>query len=375
MDISFKFDPEVLIGAETLSMAGTIAKRHGSRIMVAADHRLDAQIVSRLKDILVDSGLEAIVFDGIDESSSVEIADNIVELSQAAHCDAIIAFGGEKAQIISRMAAIMAPMRITAFELIEGRIFPSKILPLLAIPTEGVTSFSFTDYFIVTDPRSRLIASVQSPHNLYSAVIIDCNLINILSSNTAAAFILEGFFSAVEAFCSARSNFISDTLLDKALSLYAKLIRGGTANFNAEQFAQAGFLTAVGACASSPGTGAALSAAVNARTPVAKHLCAAALFPCVAQRLVSARPEKMSRLANLLGAPKPPSVAEGAASSVTVLRQIMASLNVSDNLKEFNIPLDRVTAAVEAARGLDMTANSPWTVSEEEVFKIMKEIL
>jgi len=374
MDISFKFDPEVLIGAETISMAGTIAKRHGSRIMVAADHRLDAQIVNRLKDILIDSGLEAIVFDGIEESSSAEIADNIVELSQAAHCDAIIAFGGEKAQIISRMAAIMAPMRITAFELIEGRIFPTKILPLLSIPTEGVNSFAFTDYFLVSDPRSRLIVSVQSPHDLYSAVIIDCNLIDVLSSNTAAAFILEGFFSSVEAFCSARSNFISDTLLDKALSIYAKLIRSG-GNFNAEQFAQASFLTAVGACASSPGTGAALSAAINARTPIAKHLCASALFPNIAQRLVSARPEKMSRLANLLGAPKPASVAEGAASSVNVLRQIMASVNVPDNLKEFNIPLDRVTAAADAARGLDMTANSPWTVSEEEVFKILKEIL
>ena len=55
MDISFKFDPEVIIGADTLSMAGTVASRHGSRIMVAADHGLDSHTVNRLKNILEDS--------------------------------------------------------------------------------------------------------------------------------------------------------------------------------------------------------------------------------------------------------------------------------------------------------------------------------
>jgi len=34
-----------------------------------------------------------------------------------------------------------------------------------------------------------------------------------------------------------------------------------------------------------------------------------------------------------------------------------------------------VTAAAEAARKLDLTANSPWTVSEDEVFKILKQVL
>jgi len=378
MDISFKIDPEVLIGAETLSMAGTVARRHGSRIMIAADHGLDSTVVGRLKEILSDSGLDSIIFDGIEESSSVEMADNIVELSMASHCDAIIAFGGEKTQIVSRMAAIMAPMRITAFELLDGRIFNNKIMPLLAIPTEGMGEFSMTEYFIAIDPRHRLIKSIPSPHGLYSAIIADCNLFNFLSDASAPSRIIENFFFAIEAYCSTRSNFISDTLLEKAIGLYAKLLRGNNGaagGINAEQFAQASFLTALGSSASSPGVGAALSMAIKSRAPVAKYMCSAALFPCLAQRLVSARPEKMSRVATLLGAPKAASVAEGAASAVNAINLTMTSLNVSASLKEYGIKLDRLTAAVEAARNLDLTANSPWTVSEEEVFKILKEIL
>jgi alcohol dehydrogenase len=378
VDISFKFDPEVLIGSDTLSMAGTVASRHGSRIMIAADHGLDTQSVHRLKEILEDSGLEAIVFDGIENTSMIDMAENIVELSCAAHCDAIIGFGGEKTQIIARMAAIMAPMRISAFELLEGRIFHKKFLPFISIPTEGLNTFSFTSHFIVVDPRNRLLKTIQSPANLYSAVIIDFNLLKILSENLAAAFLMEGFFSTVEAFCSTKANFLSDTLLEKALTFYAKLLRGGAATtgvgLNAEQFAQGSFLSSLGASASSPGIGAALSIAINARTPIAKPLCSAALFPSVAERLVSARPEKMARVATFLGAGKAASVAEAANTAIEAIRRTMTTLNLQPNLKEHNIALDRLTAAAEAARSLDLTANSPWTVSEEEIFKILKDV-
>ncbi|MCL2800358.1 MAG: iron-containing alcohol dehydrogenase [Treponema sp.] len=377
MDISFKIDPEVLIGSDTVSMAGTIASRHGSRIMIAADHNLDSNTVNRLKDVLIDSGLEAIVFDGIEESSSVEMADNIVELACAAHCNAIIGFGGEKTQIIARMAAIMAPMRITAFELLDGRIYHTKFFPLIAIPTEGMSAFSMTGFFIASDPRSRMVKSIQSPKNLYSAVIIDSNLFSFLSQNNAAAFVTESFFYAVEAYCSARGNFLSDALIERALTFYVKILRSGSGALaaNAEVFAQASFLSAVGSSASCPGVGAALSAAINARTPIAKPLCSAALFPCLAERLVSARPEKMARLAAMLGAGKAATVADTAAASVEAIKRTISALSVPISLKEYNISLDHLTAASEAARSLDLTSNSPWTVSEEEVFKILKEIL
>jgi alcohol dehydrogenase len=374
MDISFKFDPEVLIGTDTLSMAGTIAKRHGSRMMVAADSAVDAQNVSRLKEVLEDSGLDAIIFDGIDESSSSEMADNIVELACAGHCDAIIGFGGEKAQIIARMAAIMAPMRITAFELLDGRPAHNKFLPLLSIPTEGMSVFSMSDYFLAVDPRQRLIKSIQSPDGLYSAVIVDNNLVKFYSDGNKNTFIFESFLYALEAYCSARASFFSDALLERAIGFFAKLVKGGSADTGAEAFSQANFLTAIGSCAGSPGVGTALSMAINARTSIAKSLCSAALFPSLAERLVSARPEKMARFATFLGAPKPASVAEGAASAVEAIRRTMAALNVPSNLKEHNISLDRVTAAVEAVRNLDFVSNSPWTVSEEELFKILKEV-
>jgi alcohol dehydrogenase len=343
--------------------------------MIAADHKLGSQIVNRLKEILKDAGLEAIVFDGIEDDSSVEMADNIAELSRAALCEAIIGFGGAKTQIISRMAAIMTPQKISSLELLDGRDCQGKCLPMLAIPTEGTDVFTAADFFLAIDPRNKLIKSVLSPRNLYASIIIDSNLISILSDNASAEYIFEGIFTAVEAYCSSKANFLSDTLLEKAVNFYAKLLKKGADGINAETFAQAGLFLSIGSGVSSPGLGIALSAAINARCGIPKQLCSAALFPVIAERLVNARPEKMARVASLLGAGKAASTAEAAKTAVETIRRSMTALNVKADLKEHSIPLDKLTAAAEAVRSLDLTANSPWTVSEEEVFNILKQIL
>jgi alcohol dehydrogenase len=376
MDISFKFDPQILLGADTLSMAGSVCSRHGQRVMIAADHEMETQTVNRLKEILEDSGLKTIVFDGIEEESGVDMADNIVSLSSAAHCDAIIGFGGRKTQLIARMAAIMAPMKISSFELLEGRQFQNKILPLISIPTEGFDAFSLGDYFIAADPRNSLIKSVQSPGNLFSAVIIDSSLFKFLNNDEAAAFVFDGFLSALEAYCSVKSNFFSDALLERALNFYSRLVKGGAGGINADIYAQAGFLASVGSAASSPGIGAVLSYVINARFKAPKQLCSTVLLPLIMEKLAGARPEKVARVASFLGAAaKGAGAAEAANSAASNIRRSMEAFKLPADLKTFNIPLDRVTAAVEAGRNLEFISNSPWTVSAEEVFEIMRQIL
>ena len=374
MGILFKLDPETIIGADALSMSGTICSRYGNRIMIAADNALDPGVIRRLKNVLEDSGIEAIAFDGIAEKTTMDMADNIVELCRASHCTAVIGFGGPKTQTIARMTAIMAPMKITVFELLEGRKFRQKFLPFIAIPTTGIDTFMFTDYFTIVDPRDRLVKPVYSPDKLCAAVIIDSTLSTSLSGEAGAEFVFDGFCTAVEAYCSTKANFLSDALLERALSLYIKMMKTGPENIDADTNAQAGFLTSMGASLSSPGIGTALSLAINARFPITKSLCSTVLLPFIMERLVSARPEKMARVAAFLGI-KGSTVAESANSAPAGIRRYMEALKVKSNLKELNIQLDKLIASAEAARNLDFVSNSPWTVSEEDIFEILKQIL
>ena len=376
MDISFKFDPELIMGADTLSLAGTICGRYGDRIMIAAGHDLDPQLIKRLKDILEDARIEAIVFDGIEEQSGVDMAENIVELCRAGHCAAIIGFGGNKTQIIARMAAIMAPMRISSYDLLDGRGFYEKFLPFIAIPTAGLDAFSFTGYFLAADPRDRFVKLIRSPGKLYAAVIVDSNLYQSIRGGEAAASVFEGFSAALEAYCSSNASFLSDALLERSLNFYAQILKKGSNEIDLDTFAQAGFLASLGTSVSSPGVGAALSFAINARFPVSKHLCSSALLPSITEKLIASRPEKLARVASFLGnTGGAASTADAANSAITGIRACMESFNVQPSLKDFGISLDRLAAVAEAARNLEFVAASPWTVSEEAVFDILKGII
>ncbi|MCL2880284.1 MAG: iron-containing alcohol dehydrogenase, partial [Treponema sp.] len=138
--------------------------------------------------------------------------------------------------------------------------------------------------------------------------------------------------------------------------------------------ANAGFLVALGSSASSPGIGTALSYAINARFPVAKSWCSTVLLPYVLEKLATARPKKIAKIATLMGEPmEGASVSDAAAMAIDIIRRRMGLLKVPARLKEFNLSLDRLIPVAEAARNLEFVAYSPWTVSSEDAFDILKQ--
>jgi alcohol dehydrogenase len=378
MDISFRLDPEVLIGADTVNRAGSICGRFGSRALIATESVLyENQNIERLTAILEDSGIESIIFDEIPAQATADVAVTAAELARGARCSAIIGFGGLKIQSIARTAAILAGSRLELFDLLDGRKTEDALLPYIAIPTTGRDPFMFSDYFIAVDPRDRSIKLIKSPPKLCGAAIIDGNLSESLSGKFAATTAFDGFCGAVEAYCSSRASFLSDSLLEQAIGLYAQLMKyytddqgfdlvGGATN--------AGFLMALGSAVSAPGIGTALAYALNGRFPVAKSWCSTVILPYILERLVTARPEKMAKVAALMGeAVEGASVADSAALAVDSIRRRMGTLQVPARLKEFNLSLDRLIPIAESARNLEFVAFSPWTVAAEDAFDILKQ--
>jgi alcohol dehydrogenase len=321
--------------------------------------------------------VEAIVFDEIPAQATAEVAESAASLARGARCSAIIGFGGIKTQSIARTAAIIANSRLDIFELMDGRNVEGDLLPYIAIPTTGRDPFLFSNYFIAVDPRDRSVKLIKSPPGLCVAAIIDGNLSESLSGKFAATTAFDGFCTAVEAYCSTRANFFSDALLEQALALYAQIMDsyssrqlfdlvGGSTN--------AGLLTALGSSLSAPGIGTALAYSLNGRFPVAKSWCSTAILPYVLERLVSARPEKMARIAQIIGEPvEGVPVSERAAMTVDAIRRRMGILQVPARLKEFNLFLDRLVPVAEAAHNLEFVAFSPWTVATEAAFDILKQ--
>jgi len=67
------------------------------------------------------------------------------------------------------------------------------------------------------------------------------------------------------------------------------------------------------------------------------------------------------------------SVGEAANLAVDAIRRRMGILQVPARFKDFNLSLDRLVPTAEAARNLEFVAFSPWTVSVEDAYDLLKQ--
>ena len=377
MDISLQLDPEIVIGVDTVNRIGTICSKFNRALIITEQVLYENRNIERLSSILEDSGIETIVFDEIPAQATADVAETTAMLAMGSRCSAIIGFGGLKTQSIARITAMIARTRTTVFELLDGINPKNEFIPYIAIPTTGRDPFLFSRYFIAVDPRDRSVKLVKSPLGLCVTVIVDGGISESLSGKFASTIAFDGFCAAIEAYCSTKSSFLSDALLEQAIVLYTQMMDsymdsstfdmvGGATN--------AGFLTALGCAVSSPGIGTALAFALNSRFPVAKSWCSTILLPYILERLAPARPEKLAKIAALMGEPTMGApVGESANMAVESIRRRMGILKVPARLKDYNLSLDRLVPAAEAARNLEFVAFSPWTVSSDDAYDLLKQ--
>jgi alcohol dehydrogenase len=378
IDISVKLDPEVIIGLDTVNRAGTICGEIGSRALIVTEQVLyENRSIERLTKILEEAGVEAIVFDEIPAQATADVAEAAAVLGQGARCAVVIGFGGLKTLSIARIAAMIIKNRISVFDLLDGNKPPNDFIPYLAVPTTGRDPFLFTNYFIAVDPRDRSVKLVKSPPGLCKAAIVDGGLSESLSGKFASTTAFDGFCVAMEAYCSTRASFLSDALLEQSIVMYSQMMDNFVDNKAIDAVGgatNAGLLMSLGCSVSSPGIGTALAYALNSRFPVAKSWCSTILLPYILEHLVAARPEKLAKIAALIGEPVVGvPVGEAANMAVDAVRRRMGILQVPARFKDYNLELDRLVPVADAARNLEFVAFSPWTVSAEDAYDLLKQ--
>jgi len=289
----------------------------------------------------------------------------------------VVGLGGLKTQYVAKLVSILAVSQLNLFDLLDGKREDNAFIPYVAIPTSGGDPFLFTDSLIAIDPRDRLVKLVKCPKGLSTAVVLDPGLSESLSGKFASTAVFDGLCVTLEAYCSSKSSFFSDALLEQAVSLYAGMMHSYADNMPFDfltAYTNAGFLMSLGSSASAPGIGVALAYSLNGKYPVAKSWCATILLPYVMEKLVAARPQKMAKAAALLGeSVDGVSTADAANMAVELIRRRMGQLGVPARLKDFNLSLDRLVFAAEAARSLEFVALSPWTVASEDAYDLLKQ--
>ncbi|MDR0447873.1 MAG: iron-containing alcohol dehydrogenase [Treponema sp.] len=377
MDISFQLDPDIIIGIDTINRAGTKCSEYGRVLIITEQILHENRRIERLVEILEDAGIETIIFDEIPVQAAADTAESAAVLAQGSRCPAIIGFGSLRVQSIARITAMIVKTRMSIFELLDGTSLQKEYIPYISIPTTSQDPFLFSRYFIAIDPRDHSAKLVKSPAGLCTTAIMDGSLSESLSGEFVSTAAFDGFCASVEAYCSTKASFLSDALLEQSIVLYSQIIDSyaGNSHFDLTgETANAGFLMALGCAISAPGIGTALAFALNSRFPIAKSWCSTIILPNILEKLVTARPEKMAKIAALMGeATTGVPVGESASMAVESIRRRREILKIPNSFKNYNLSLDRLVSVAETARNLEFAAFTPWTVSTDDAYDLLKQ--
>lgn len=378
-DFRFRVPAETYLGPDTLLKLPSLLASYGAeRVLVAADPMLhESRAVDRALALLEDRGIKAILFDEVPGGATTSAAEDLLRLARGARANGVVGLGGIRILSLARAAAAAAAGTSSLDDWIDGTPPTCRPLPFVSVPTTYRDPFLLTDECVLTDARGRRARVLAAPAGTTRAVILDPSLSTGLFPKAAASCMLDVLLQAIEGYVSARANFYSDVLLERAVGLAASCVdafqtRPDDPAVRTDAL-RASFLSGAGLAASSLGLGTAVVLALNARFQVPKASLAAVVLPYVLEWAAKSRLEKVAALAPLLGEDVSDlTTAEAAVKAVESVRTRLGLLKIPSRLKDFDLELERLVETAEHARTLDMTNHLPRTVSTDDVFDIMK---
>ncbi|MGA2481302.1 MAG: iron-containing alcohol dehydrogenase [Spirochaetia bacterium] len=188
---------------------------------------------------------------------------------------------------------------------------------------------------------------------------------------------MDTLLGCMEGYFSAKSNFLSDTYLLRAIEILGNLIKEGIQNVDDIRMRMnasiAGLLMALGLSTSRLGIGSALSYAINARFMAPKSWVSTILLPYVMEFAVNVRGDRIAQIAKLLGEDiSDASSVEAPVRAIDAVRRIISSLGLPTRLREFDLSLDEMIEVAGVARSFDMMNYLPRVVSTEDIYEMIK---
>lgn len=380
-DLIFNAHSKVYCSFGSLSRLKEIIGSYGHRLLIVTEKALaDSQSFKKIKDEIRKSDLDLITFAEITSSSTTHSIEKASEIARVSRVQVVLGFGGIRALSAAKAVAVAAGYTGNFYNIMSDS--PPLLIPLPYIELAGTfrNPFMLSSEFIVPDARNGLLQVVSVKNSAPAAIIIDPSLFMDISKQYRIATLMDVFLEAVEGYLSIRSNFISDMLFLKTVSMIVSLLPSILEDpenpENLLRASKAGFSTALGLTVSSTGLGTACAAEINRQFGASRAITATILFPYILEYGLKTCPEKISRMGPILGEDiSGLSVISAADRVIESLRLSIGIQNLPARLSELGIIKENLISVAEQVHKLPMIEYLPSKVTVEEIYKLLKDAL
>lgn len=190
------------------------------RVFVVTDAGLvQAKLLDGVLASLSASGIESLVFSGVQADPPEQSVQAAVQTAQAFHADGVIGMGGGSSMDTAKLVALLACTPQNLSDIYGVGLAQGPRLPLIQVPTTAGTGSEVTPISILTTP-SHEKKGVISPLLYPDLAVLDSRLTLGLPPAITAMTGVDAMVHAIEAFTTRhKKNPLSDALAIQALQL------------------------------------------------------------------------------------------------------------------------------------------------------------
>ena len=231
---TFIIPPVLITGSGSLGNVGDEIKKLGVKkgLLVTDKVISELGLSEGIKKALTDSGIEFVIFDGIDTEPTVDFVNDGVQAYRENECEFILAFGGGSPIDTAKAVSVMVTNEGSIEKYMGLNQISKKGVPLITVPTTAGTGSEVTIFTIITDTKTDVKMLLGSPFLLPQISIVDPQLTLSCPRGLTAAVGIDALTHAVEAYVSVKAQPMSDIFCLSAIELLSGNLRQAWSNGN-----------------------------------------------------------------------------------------------------------------------------------------------
>lgn len=378
---------EVLFGAGQMGAVGGMAARHGSKALICTDARFAASdAFLTLHQSLINAGLQCHLFDAVEPDLPSESVYQCADAARGFAPDLVIGVGGGSCLDMAKCASLILAHGGRLDDYYGEFKIPSRVLPIVAVPTTAGTGSEVTPVAVVSDASRTLKVGISSPYLIPVAAICDPVLGWTCPPSLTAIAGADALTHAIEAFTACRripdadlaqkhvfvgKNAFSDIFALKAITLIGRSLERAYLN-GADEQARSDMMQgslAAGCAFGAAGTSMAhaVQYPIGALTHTPHGLGVAAVLPYAMTYNRSAAMAEMAEIAIALGADRnAQSTDELSQFAIREVSRMFAAVGIPASLQGLDLQKDQIDWTAEQAIGIErLIKNNPRPIDLE----------
>lgn len=361
---------EILFGEGQVAAAGAVTARLGARVLICTDARFaGSESFARLDRSLREVGLTVHLFDAVEPDLPSPNVYRCAEQAKDFAPDVVIGVGGGSCIDMAKCAALILTHGGKLEDYYGEFKIPTRMLPVVAIPTTAGTGSEVTPVAVVSDSSRTLKVGISSPYMIPAAAICDPELTWTCPPKLTAIAGADALTHAIEAFTAFRrapdaqlaqqhvfvgKNGFSDLFALRAITLIGRSLEKAYTEGNDRQ-ARSDMMQGALAAGCAFGTaGTSLAHAVQypigALTHTAHGTGVAAILPYAMSYNRVAAMAEMAEVAVALGAdPTHHGTEELSQMAIREVARLFAAIGIPTDLRTLGLPEDRIDWTAESA--------------------------